>query len=116
TKVSSEPGAPTQSVSSEELGMEPDSAWLVLDGRRYELDKRRLIIGRSRECDIQVDDPNVSRRHAEIRREGAAFWVIDLGSTNGIDVNGRRRQRAKLEDGDRLTVGTSELVFALERP
>ncbi len=48
--------------------------------------------------------------------EGPAFWVIDLGSTNGIDVNGRRRQRAKLEDGDRLTIGTSELVFSLERP
>src|SRR5712691_3073917 len=116
TMVYKQAVVPTEAVSSEELGMEPDSGWLLLDGRRYELDKRRLIIGRSRECDIQVDDPNVSRRHAEIRREGPAFWVIDLGSTNGIDVNGRRRQRAKLEDGDRLTIGTSELVFSLERP
>jgi hypothetical protein len=116
TMVYKQAALSTEAVSPEELGMEPESAALLLDGRRYELEKRRVIIGRSRECDIQIDDPNVSRRHAEIRREGPAYWVIDLGSTNGMDVNGRRRQRAKLEDGDRLTIGTSQMLFSMERP
>ena len=54
--------------------------------RRHELDGARLVLGRSKDCDIQVDDPNVSRRHAEVRQEGATFWLVDLDSTNGIEV------------------------------
>ena len=107
---------PTQAVSAEELGVETEPAVLDVDGERHPIDKPRVVIGRSRECDIQVSDPNISRRHAEVRREGAAFWVVDLGSTNGVDVNGRRQHRAKLTDGDRVTLGTTELVFRLEQP
>ena len=61
-----------------------------------------------------LSDPNASRRHAEVRRDGTAFWIVDLGSTNGLEVNGKRTQRAKLSDGDRVTIGTTELVFAME--
>jgi pSer/pThr/pTyr-binding forkhead associated (FHA) protein len=107
---------PTQAVSAEELGMEAEPAALEVDGERHALDRPRMVIGRSRECDIQIADPNVSRRHAELRREGAAFWLVDLGSTNGIDVNGRRQHRAKLADGDRLTLGTTEAIFRQEAP
>jgi Protein of unknown function (DUF3662)/FHA domain len=102
---------PTQAVSAEELGMEVEPASLAWDGEMRELDKRRVLIGRSRECDIQLNDANVSRRHAEVRQEGATFWVVDLDSTNGIEVNGRRLKRAKLEDGDRVVIGTTELTF-----
>ena len=56
--------------------------------------------------------PNVSRHHAEIRQEGATYWVVDLESTNGVEVNGRRVKRAKLEDADRMTMGSTELVFS----
>ena len=105
-----EPG-PTQAASPEELGLDAEPAALVWDGDRRQLDKRRVLIGRSRECDIQLADANVSRRHAEIRQEGATFWVVDLDSTNGIEVNGRRLKRAKLEDGDRLVMGSTELTF-----
>ena len=56
----------------------------------------------------------MSRRHAEIRQEGATFWVVDLDSTNGIEVNGRRLKRAKLEDGDRVAMGSTELTFRRE--
>jgi FHA domain-containing protein len=115
TMVYKQAPVPTQAVSAEELGVEAEPAVLDVDGERHAIDKQRVVIGRSRECDIQIADPNVSRRHAEVRREGAAFWLVDLGSTNGIDVNGRRQHRAKLSDGDRLTVGTTELVFRLER-
>jgi pSer/pThr/pTyr-binding forkhead associated (FHA) protein len=69
------------------------------------------IIGRSKDCDIRLSDPNVSRRHAELRQEGTAYWILDLGSTNGVTVNGRRQQRAQLKNEDRITVGSTELVF-----
>ena len=104
-----DPGA-TQAVPPDELGLE-DPAMLAWNGDRRELDKRRILIGRSRECDIQLDDANVSRRHAEIRQEGATFWVVDLDSTNGVEVNGRRLKRAKLEHGDRLVLGSTEMTF-----
>ena len=105
------PGVPTEAASPVELGIEPPRATLTVNGRTHELDGRRVVIGRSKECDIQVADPNASRRHAELRREGDAYWLVDLGSTNGLDVNGKRTQRAKLADGDRFTIGTTELVF-----
>jgi hypothetical protein len=116
TMIYKRPPVPTEAVSPEELGMEPEPqpAALEVDGERHELATPRVVLGRSRECDIQIADPNVSRRHAELRREGTAFWVVDLGSTNGIDVNGRRQHRAKLSDGDRVTLGTTEVVFRQE--
>jgi hypothetical protein len=107
---------PTEAASPVELGIEPVRATLTVNGKTHEIEGRRAVIGRSKECDIQVADPNVSRRHAELRREGDAFWVVDLGSTNGLDVNGKRTQRAKLADGDRVTIGTTELVFNREGP
>jgi hypothetical protein len=84
---------------------------LTLDGKRHEVDKRRVVIGRSKECDIQLADPNVSRRHAELRQEGAAYWLVDLDSTNGSIVNGHRTARAKLESGDTITIGSTDLLF-----
>ena len=104
----------TEAVSAEELGLEREIATLTWDGQRHELDKRRVVIGRSKDCDIQVSDPNVSRRHAEVRQEGAAHWVVDLDSTNGTEINGRRLKRAKLRPGDTITVGSTELVFRRE--
>ena len=79
------------------------------------VDKRRVVLGRSRECDIQIEDANVSRRHAELRQEGADFWIVDLDSTNGIEVNGQRVKRAKLDPGDTFTVGSTEMTFSTER-
>jgi Protein of unknown function (DUF3662)/FHA domain len=107
------PRAPqaTEAVSPAELGVEAQAAALSWEDERRTVDRRRLVIGRSRECDIQLDDPNVSRRHAELRQEGASYWIVDLESTNGIEVNGRRLKRAKLEDGDRVTVGSTDMVF-----
>jgi hypothetical protein len=109
------PGA-TEAVSAEELGMERERVTLSVDGQEHEISKRRIVIGRSRDCDIQVSDPNVSRRHAELRQEGATYWIVDLDSTNGIEVNGRRLKRAKLENGDTVTLGSTEIMFARETP
>ncbi len=105
----------TQAASPVELGVEPERVTLLWDGQRREVDKRRVLIGRSRECDIQLDDVNISRRHAELRQEGASYWIVDLDSTNGLEVNGRKLKRSKLEDGDRVTMGETEIVFRRER-
>ena len=89
-------------------------AFLSWEGQTHELDQSRTVIGRSRECDIQVTDTNVSRQHAELLHEGDRYWLVDLGSTNGIEAGGKRVQRLELEDGTRFTVGSTELVFSRE--
>jgi len=105
---------PTQAVSPEELGVEQELVTLSWNGSSHEVKDRRVVIGRSRDCDIQLADANVSRRHAELRQEGASYWIVDLGSTNGLEVNGKRVKRAKLRSGDTITVGSTELTFARE--
>ena len=97
------------------LGVEPEVVTLTVDGTRHVVDKRRVVIGRGKDCDIQVPDPNASRHHAEIRQEDTAYWLVDLGSTNGTEVNGQRLKRAKLENGDRTVVGSTELLFERTR-
>ena len=104
----------TEAVSEEELGLGREIVSLTVNGTKHELEDGKAVIGRSKDCDIQLADPNVSRRHAEVRQEGAAYWVIDLGSTNGTEVNGRPQKRAKLRQGDRITVGSTDLVFRRE--
>jgi Protein of unknown function (DUF3662)/FHA domain len=96
---------------------EPDLGTPTLrwDGQQLAIAKQRVVLGRSRDCDIQLTDPNVSRRHAELRQEGSSFWIVDLDSTNGIEVNGRRVKRAKLADGDTVILGTTALTFSRER-
>ena len=105
---------PTEAASVVDLGIEREEAALSWDGEHHTIDRRRVVIGRSKECDIQLEDPNVSRRHAEVRQEGTAYWIVDLESTNGIEVNGRRLKRAKLEDGDTVTLGSTEITFRRE--
>jgi hypothetical protein len=96
--------------------VEREVVTLTVDGRAYPLTARRVVLGRSRECDIRIPDANVSRRHAEVRQEGATHWVVDLGSTNGTEVNGRRVERTKLSDGDRITIGSTDVVFGRSLP
>ena len=102
---------PTEAVSAQELGVEQELVTLTFDGSRHEVRERRAVIGRSRDCDIQLNDANASRRHAELRQEGASYWIVDLGSTNGIEVNGKRVKRAKLRDGDTITIGSTAVTF-----
>jgi Protein of unknown function (DUF3662)/FHA domain len=95
----------------DERPQETPPALLRVGAGEHRLDGGRLLIGRSRDCDIRLTDPNVSRRHGEVRREGDSYWVVDLDSTNGTEVNGRRLKRARLHDGDTITMGATELVF-----
>jgi hypothetical protein len=103
---------PTEAASPVELGVEREVVTLSVNGGpKIELTKRRTLIGRSKECDIQIEDASASRKHAEIRQEGTAYWIVDLDSTNGLEVNGLRTQRAKLDHGDKITIGATEISF-----
>ena len=106
---------PTEAASLTDLGVEKEVAVLSWSGQRRVLDKKRSVLGRSRDADVQIEDPNISRRHAEIVQEGSAYWLVDLGSTNGTEVDGRRVQRARLDDGSRFTVGETTVTFSTER-
>jgi len=75
------------------------------------VDQRVVVIGRSSECDVHVDDANVSRRHAEVRHIGDGYSLVDLGSTNGTEVNGQRIQETALMNGDVIAVGTTRITF-----
>jgi hypothetical protein len=89
---------------------------LTVAGRRHEITSPKVVLGRSREADVRVADVNVSRKHAELRQEGTAYWIVDLDSTNGVEVNGKRVDRARLRDGDRITLGATEIVFGRALP
>jgi pSer/pThr/pTyr-binding forkhead associated (FHA) protein len=90
---------------------------LTVDGRSVPVTTARVVIGRSRECDLRLDDANASRRHCEIVQEGAASWaLVDLESTNGTELNGAPVERAALHDGDRITVGGTTIVFRRSLP
>ncbi len=80
-------------------------------GSQWELRDVVTVIGRSRRCDIVIDDPNVSRQHAEVRRQEDGYVVRDLGSTNGLRLNRRDVKQATLTHGDRIELGTTELLF-----
>ncbi|MEO0413635.1 MAG: adenylate/guanylate cyclase domain-containing protein [Verrucomicrobiota bacterium] len=70
------------------------------------------IIGRSPECNIQIGDPVVSRRHGMIRKQGDGFWLFDLGSFNGCYVNGARITSAYcLQDGDSISIAEHEFKY-----
>ncbi len=84
---------------------------LSMNGSPHALDKERIVIGRSKDSDIRLEDPNASRRHAEVRHEDGAYWLVDLDSTNGVAVNGRRTKRVRLNEGDTITIGSTDLVF-----
>lgn len=89
-------------------------ALLVGDGKRLVVGAEGATIGRSRACDIVLDDANVSRRHAEVRPRGDGWVVVDLGSTNGVAVNGVPIEHAHaLKPGDRIELGTTMLTFEL---
>ncbi|MDO4853958.1 MAG: DUF3662 and FHA domain-containing protein [Coriobacteriia bacterium] len=80
--------------------------------RSFALTNEATMLGRAITSDIVLDDLNVSRTHAEVRRESASLWkVADLGSTNGTLVNGRHIASAILNEGDRITVGTTTFLF-----
>ncbi|MFF6781039.1 FhaA domain-containing protein [Streptomyces sp. NPDC012510] len=101
------------------LGQRPPAAptaggrtryWIEINGTRHQISRPTLVLGRSTEADVRIDDPGVSRRHCEIRT-GTPSTIQDLGSTNGIVVDGQHTTRATLRDGSRIVVGSSTIIY-----
>jgi hypothetical protein len=98
------------SLREGERGKIPGS--LVLpDGERIVLGEAVVTIGRLDDSTLLVEDPNVSRAHAEIRPRGTGFVLVDLGSTNGTRVNGERIAERELRDGDMVSFGSVIIRF-----
>ncbi len=91
------------------------TALLLTDGKRLIVGPGGATMGRSRQCDVTVDDANVSRQHAEVRPRGGSWVLNDLGSTNGSRLNGHRVEGSEvLKPGDEIELGTTVLRFELE--
>ncbi|MGO4187757.1 FhaA domain-containing protein [Pseudarthrobacter sp. TAF60_1] len=87
---------------------------LDIDGQRYSLNAPSIVLGRSSEADILVDDTGVSRRHLEIRTASGVTSAVDLGSTNGSYVNGHKvAGSTELTDGSTITMGRTKIIFRL---
>ena len=90
-------------------------AFVVAEGRRIAVPASGAVLGRSRDCDVVLADSNVSRRHAEIRPATGGWIVEDLGSTNGVRVNGREvHAPTSISSGDRVELGTALVTFEVE--
>ena len=106
----------TEDVHVDDHDLELGQALLIVkrgpnQGSTFLVDKDVTTAGRHPESDIFLDDVTVSRRHAEIRREDAAFSIRDVGSLNGTYVNRQRVDETQLADGDELQIGKFKLVF-----
>jgi Protein of unknown function (DUF3662)/FHA domain len=91
---------------------------LEVNGRRRPVNPPGVVLGRGTDADIQINDPGVSRRHAEIRLmpegpDGIRVVLVDLGSTNGTLVNGRRSTEAELVDGSTVRIGNTTMTLRL---
>jgi hypothetical protein len=110
-------GSALNTAELEAIDALPSGAALLLvrsgptAGARYLLDTDVTTVGRHPEADIFFDDVTVSRRHAEITRQGAAFELVDQRSLNGTYVNGERVDRAALTNGSELRIGKFRLNF-----
>ncbi|NIH72675.1 FhaA domain-containing protein [Auritidibacter ignavus] len=87
---------------------------LEIDGTTYSFTSASVVIGRSSEADITIQDPGISRRHLEVRVHGDSVTAVDLGSTNGFYINGQKAQgSAVLRHGDTVTAGRTRMTFRM---
>ncbi|GAA3226607.1 MULTISPECIES: DUF3662 and FHA domain-containing protein [unclassified Streptomyces] len=108
-----QPAAPYRAPAGPPPGPMPGGRtryWIEINGARHQISRPTLVLGRSTDADVRIDDPGVSRRHCEIRT-GTPSTIQDLGSTNGIVVDGQHTTRATLRDGSRIVVGSTTVIY-----
>jgi Protein of unknown function (DUF3662)/FHA domain len=88
-----------------------NAPWLEVGATTYTLRSSTTRIGRGADSDLRIDDPGISRHHAEIRQQGGDVVIVDAGSTNGIVIDNQRVEQARLADGVRIKLGNTTLVF-----
>jgi hypothetical protein len=102
-------GRPTSTGSQPKQA--PGVPWVEVGSTTYPVSRPVTRIGRGVDSDLRIDDPGISRDHAELRRSGGDVTVVDVGSTNGVVVDGERVAQARLRDGNRVRLGNTTLVF-----
>ena len=107
-------GITPRSGRASETSINRASLVLEVNGTRHPLQPPGLVIGRGSDADLRINDPGISRRHAQIRVNEAGpqvqIDIVDLGSTNGIVVNGQRVQQAVLQEGARIEIGSTRML------
>ena len=89
------------------------TAFVEVNGAKHPLHLGSLVVGRGTDADLRINDPGVSRRHVEFRQDDQHVEVHDLGSTNGMLVNGQRMTSSLLDDGSVVRVGSTDLVVRI---
>jgi len=103
---------PPKGGSSHPAGM---NLTIHYQGEAFQVTKDRFIIGRGKQTsDLTIKDPNVSRQHAMIEFSSGQYYIVDMGSTNGVEFNGQRVQRKVINEGDTFRVCDHELVFTYD--
>lgn len=107
-------------VADDAGGFERWQATLVVvrgsaEGTEHPLTRRRVVVGRGPGVDVAFNDPEMSQQHAAVEFEDGAFRVLDLGSTNGVCVNGERVRERELDHGDRIVLGRHVLRILIEK-
>jgi pSer/pThr/pTyr-binding forkhead associated (FHA) protein len=88
------------------------SLTLMYNGERHAVTKDRYVIGRGKQSsDLTLKDPNVSRQHAMIEFQNGVYFMVDMGSTNGVEYNGQRIARKQIGEGDAFRICDHDLVF-----
>ena len=85
--------------------------WVEVGTTTYALARAVTRIGRGADTDLRIDDPGISRHHAELRRSGGDVTIVDLGSTNGVVVDGARVDGHRLRDGQKVRLGSTTMIF-----
>lgn len=85
--------------------------WVEVGTTTYALARAVTRIGRGADADLRIDDPGISRHHAELRRSGGDVTIVDLGSTNGVVVDGARVDGHRLRDGQKVRLGSTTMIF-----
>jgi hypothetical protein len=105
-------GAPARGASTHPTGM---NLTIHYQGEAFPVTKDRFIIGRGKQSsDLTIKDPNVSRQHAMIEFSGGQYYIVDMGSTNGVEYHGQRVQRKVINEGDTFKVCDHELNFTYD--
>jgi len=103
---------PAKGPSAHPAGM---NLTIHYQGEAFQVTKDRFIIGRGKQTsDLTIKDPNVSRQHAMIEFSGGQYYIVDMGSTNGVEYNGQRVQRKVINEGDTFKVCDHELNFTYD--
>ncbi len=109
-----------QTVLDEEMPSTDSLPWLegiggVISGQKISIHREETLLGRSRVCDVQIQDPKVSRQHALLRLYNGRYFIQDMQSSRGTLVNSRSVETHLLNEGDEIRLGDSTMVFHLPR-